>query len=351
MSSKNVQLQNRLADLPDFVFDFTRKYYDGESINTQIAYAIDIKTYLTFLMTREEFKDKKQMDQFTPKDLEGVSLNTLLDYKIYLESYPITYQVRGGDTRTVWVSNGQKGMVRKLSTLRTLYSFLFTSDLISKNITEKLQLPRISFRMKKPLSAQDTLRMIDVIYFGERHFENRHLSGYIKRKKRDIAIFTTILGTGIRVSELAGLDIDHLDFENNSFIVTRKGGDHQEIYMPIQVRDSILEYLEERSHYENVVDKNALFLSNRGTRMTISAIEKMIKKYGQTAGITSKDKLTVHALRRTFACDLLADGVDLKMVAELMGHADISVTDKYYAQHNKAAHRAVMSKRKIPVSN
>lgn len=345
---KTSQLNNMLANLPDFVFDFVKKYYDGESINTQIAYCIDIRVFLRYLLTLPPFKHIKNIEDFTVEDLKKVDLDILLNYKSYLERYETTYITATGQKKTVVLTNSKKGILRKMATLRSLFSYLFKADKLDKNITEKLDLPRIHHRVKKRLTVQETLRIIDVLFNGEKYFQGKELALYLKKRQRDISIFTMLLGTGIRVSELVGLNVDDIDFENSSFVVLRKGGEYQEIYMPVQVENELYLYLKEREKQKNIIDKKALYLSNRGTRLSVSSVEKMIKKYCNTAGIFDSEKTTVHALRRTFACNLLEEGVDLKLVSELLGHRDISVTAKYYAYHNKETHRRVMREVKIP---
>ena len=196
--------------------------------------------------------------------------------------------------------------------------------------------------MKKPLTTQETVRLIDVIYEGEKYYEGRDLSEYLRRKQRDIALFTTYLGTGCRVSELVNIDMDDIDFDTASFIVTRKGGEQQEIFMPVQVENEMFKYFEERKDAENVKDQKAFFINRQGKRMTVPGVEKILKKYCATVGITHPDKTRPHALRRTFACNLLADGVDIKMVAELMGHKNIDVTHRYYAQYASKRRKEIM---------
>lgn len=349
MSAKNMQLSNILLELPDFVFDFIKKYYDGDSINTQIAYAIDIRTYLRFLQKQPQFSHIEKLEDFTPEHLETVDLNLMLNYKVYLERYENTYITSTGKKRTVVLTNSRKGIVRKLCTLRSLYSYLFKADSIERDITRKLDLPRVPHQIKKPLTVIETINIIDVVYEGEKYFEGKELALYKKRKQRDIAIFVTLLGMGIRISELVGLDIEDIDFNNSSLIVVRKGGDYQELPMPVQVENEIFLYLQERLKIEDAKDKNALFLSNRKTRISVSAVEKMIKKYCNTAGVFHKDKTTVHALRRTFACRLLEEGYDIKLISELLGHKDVVVTSRFYAQHNIETHRKVMKNINLPL--
>lgn len=338
--SKQSYLKERLSQLPDFVFTYIQSYYDGESVNTQIAYSIDIKIYLEFLRLYC-FRDVKNLEDFTPEILDKVTADDLLNFKSYLREYEIRTVDADGNERVRTVTNSNYGINRKLSAIRGLYSYLYKTDKISKNITDKITFTNIAHRMKKPLTTQETVRVLDVIFNGEKYYTGRDLTEYMKRKQRDIAIFTTYLGTGVRVSELVNLNIDDLSFETSSFIVTRKGGEQQEIFMPPQVEQELLSYLDGRMKI-HADDKNALFISRNGKRMTISAVEKNLKRYCLSAGITNKDKTRPHALRRTFACRMLEDGIDIKMVAELMGHKNIEVTHKFYAQYSNRARKEVM---------
>ena len=160
-------------------------------------------------------------------------------------------------------------------------------------------------------------------------------------KKRDIALFTAYLGTGCRVSELINLDIRDVCFDTSSFVVTRKGGDEQEIFMPVQVENELFTYMQERVENEKAKD-DALFISRLGTRMTAQGVEKVLKNIVRLSVYTTPTRHVPHALRRTFACNLIADGIDIKMVAELMGHKNIEVTHKYYTQYAIEKRKEVM---------
>ena len=118
--------------------------------------------------------------------------------------------------------------------------------------------------------------------------------------------------------------------------------------MPIQVENELFAYMQKRLETENAKDAKALFLSRLGKRMTAQSVEKNLKKYCRAVGITDPDKTRPHALRRTFACNLIADGIDIKMVAELMGHKNIEVTHKFYAQYSSKAKKEIMRSREIP---
>lgn len=345
MADKQNTLRNYLSELPDFVFRFIDYYYDGESVNTQLAFALDIKIFLNFLLVTKKFP-YDSLEEFSENDMEQITVDDLLEYKSYLKQYTLTYTDADGQPYSRTHRNSSFGINRKMSSLRSLFSYLYKTDKISQNITLKVDMNKLVQKIKKPLTLQETMRLMDVILNGEKYFKGRLLTEYLNRKKRDVALYLTYLGTGVRVSELVNLDVSDIDFETSSFTVTRKGGNEDEIFMPVQVENELLEYLEWRK--EQNYNTSALFVSRNGDRLTISSVEHNLKTYCLAAGITNKDKTRPHALRRTFACTLLEEGVDIKMVAELMGHKNIEVTHKFYAQYSSKAKKEIMRSREIP---
>lgn len=328
--SEYTDLRKHLARLPDFVFEFIDTYSD-ESVKTQNGYCTDIKIFLEYLR-RFKFRSIESLEEFTERDMEKVTLRDLNGFKSYLREYESEYTDFNGNTVTRLRRNTPYGINRKLSAVRGLFSFLYKNDMISQNITDKVDFTKIHQKIKKPLTTQETVSLLDVIYNGERYYKGRDLTEYQKRKQRDIALFTAYLGTGCRVSELINLDVKDVCFDTSSFIVTRKGGDEQEIFMSATVQDEMYAYMRERTEKDDSKE-GPLFLSRLGKRMTVQGVEKTLKKYCATVGIFDSDKARPHALRRTFACTMIAEGVDIKMVAELMGHKNIEVTHKYYAQY------------------
>lgn len=339
--NKHSNLQHFLAKMPDFVYDYIELAYRGDSINTQLGYSIDIKIFLEFLQ-KFKFKNIKSIEDFTPEDMELITIRDLNEFSAYLREYETVSETSTGKIVKHIRKNDSYGINRKLSGIRGLFSYLYKNDLISKNETEKLDMKKLHQKMKKPLTTQETINLINVIYNGENFYEGRDLKEYLRRKKRDSALFTAYLGTGCRVSELVNLNVDDIDFDTYSFIVTRKGGEQQEIFMPIQVGTELGEYIKEREKMENIKDPDALFISRIGRRLTVAGVENILKKYCETAGITNPDKTRPHALRRTFACNMLADGIDIKMVAELLGHKNIDVTHRYYAQYASKKRKEIM---------
>ena len=347
--SKYVDLTKILTKLPDYVFDYIEVAYDGESVNTQIGYSIDIKTFFEYLI-KFKFRDVST-ENITTDMLNEVTLRDLNGFKAYLKEYESEYVSALGRVVKRTRTNNEYGINRKLSGVRVLFLYLYKNDYIDHNITDKLDFKKLHQKMKRPLATKDVMNLIDVIYNGENYFEGRQKASYLNRKQRDIALFTAYLGTGCRVSEIVNLNITDIDFESSSFIITRKGGDRQEIFMPIQVENEMLKYVEERLADENTKDTDPLFISRNNKRILPQTVEKNLKNYCRAAGITDPDKMHPHALRRTFACNLIADGVDIKMVAELMGHKNIEVTHRYYTQYASERRKQVMRSLQIGANN
>lgn len=338
--SKHSNLMNFLSNMPEFVFDYIELAYNGESINTQIGYSIDIKIFLEYLK-KFRFRDVESTEDFTVAHMEQVTLRDLNAFSAYLKEYETdTVTIDGKHIKRIR-KNSAYGINRKLSGIRGLFSYLYKNDLISQNVTDKVDFKKTNQKMKRPLTTQETVRLLDIIYNGEKYYTGRSLTEYKNKKQRDIALFTAYLGTGCRVSELINLNVQDVCFDTSSFVVTRKGGDEQEIFMPVQVENEMLLYMEERISNENAKD-DALFISRLGKRMTAQSVEKLLKNYCAAVGIHDPDKARPHALRRTFACNMIADGVDIKMVAELMGHKNIEVTHKYYTQYAIEKRKDVM---------
>lgn len=341
VNKKHGYLKAYTECMPGFVSEYIIEYYSGESINTQIGYAIDIRVFFNYLIAGI-LTDKADISEITIKDIDSLRVSDLIHFKSYLKEYEQETVTPTGKHVIRVYKNSPYGINRKMSAVRGLFIYLYKTEQIKENITDKVDFAKLHQKIKKRLTAQETFSLLDVIYNGEKYYEGRLLTEYNNRRERDIAIFTTYLGTGIRVSELINLNVEDVDLPTNSFIVTRKGGDQQEIYMPEQVKEKLEEYLKHEESIGRGRDKGVLFTNRSGKRFTISGIEKLLKNYCLTAGITNPDKTRPHALRRTFACQLLEDGVDIKMVADLLGHKNIEVTHKYYAQYNAKARKEVM---------
>ena len=268
-TSKNKYLHSYLHDLPDFVFSYIEEYYSGESVNTKLAYSLDIKVFFDFLRKSGFFPLEKNED-FTLNELNSVTPVMLIHFKSYLREYEIEYLTPRGRPAVRTLTNSAYGINRKLSAVRGLFIYLYKTEQISQNVTDKVDFMKLHQKIKKPLTSQETIALIDVLYNGEKYFSGRQLTEYNRRRLRDIALFITYLGTGVRVSELVALNVGDLEFDERtmagSFIVTRKGGDQQEIFMPPQVFEVLKNYTDSI----NAKDTDPLFLNRSASRSAAS---------------------------------------------------------------------------------
>ena len=152
---------------------------------------------------------------------------------------------------------------------------------------------------------------------------------HAKTKVRDMAILTLLLGTGIRVSECVGIDINDIDFKNSGIKIRRKGGNETVVYFGEEVEEALLNYIEERKLIVPVGgDENALFLSLQKRRIGVRAVENLVKKYASL--VTNLKKITPHKLRSTYGTSLYRETGDIYLVADVLGHKDVNTTKKHY---------------------
>ena len=156
-------------------------------------------------------------------------------------------------------------------------------------------------------------------------------------------ILTLLLGTGIRVSECVGLDLNDVDFKNNGITVTRKGGNQMVVYFGDEVADALEQYIEGSRKAVTPLSghENALFLSSQRRRMGVQAVENMVKKYARQ--VTPNKKITPHKLRSTYGTSLYKETGDIYLVADVLGHKDVNTTKKHYAAIDEDRRRKAAS--------
>ena len=146
-------------------------------------------------------------------------------------------------------------------------------------------------------------------------------------QKRDLAIVTLMLGTGMRVSECVGINKNDINFDSNAVKVTRKGGNEVILYFGEEVREALIDYIEERKN--NPADtEDALFISMQGKRINVRTVQNLVKKYAK-ASVQIKN-ISPHKLRSTYGTNLYNETGDIYLVADVLGHADVNTTRKHY---------------------
>lgn len=333
----NVQkMREVLATLPPFCKQFFRGITEYTSARTRLAYAYDIRVFFEYLHDTNSYCAKMDITEFPLSLLEQLTREDIEEYMEYL-----SYYEKDGKIYT----NDERGKKRKLASLRSFYNYYYQAELIQKNPAILVPLPKLHDKEIIRLDADEVAILLDQAEDGtglsktQQRFHN-------VTKIRDVAILTLLLGTGIRVSECVGLDIGDVDFKNNGIKIRRKGGYEAVIYFGEEVENALQDYLEQRHHVIPMSGhENALFLSMQNRRISVRAVENMVKKYSAT--VTSLKKITPHKLRSTYGTSLYRETGDIYLVADVLGHKDVNTTKKHYAALEDERRRYAADKVKL----
>ena len=315
------KLRELQKELPSFCSDFFRGIETSTSTRTRIAYAYDLKIFFQFLKTANPGTFDNPSHTLTPSDLEKLTVTDLEEYIDYLKCHP-------SDTNED-VINTERGLMRKVSSLRSFYSYFFRNERIEKNPAALVRMPKLHEKEIIRLEIDEVAKLLDEVESGE-NLTARQQQYHEKTKIRDLAMMTLLLGTGIRVSECVGLDMEDVDFKNNGIKIHRKGGAEVVVYFGEEVRRALMDYMVERQKITAADGSiNALFLSLQNKRISVRSVENMVKKYSKL--VTTLKHITPHKLRSTYGTSLYRETGDIYLVADVLGHKDVNTTRKHYA--------------------
>ncbi len=209
-------------------------------------------------------------------------------------------------------------MGRKLAAVRSLFKFLLREGVVSANVARLVRRPKTPKSLPAVMTAEQTNTMVDGIPATAEKLERPHPA-------RDLAIFELLYGCGLRISELVGLNLDDFDFSERWVRVRGKGRKERQVPFPGKAARSLERYLAARQ--PAAPGERALFLNHRGRRLTDRGARGIVKFYARM--ITGDSSIHPHSLRHAYATHLLSDGADLRAIQELLGHAQLSTTQKY----------------------
>ena len=324
-----LKLRQVLSTLPAFCKDYFRAIDSTTTTKTRISYAYDIRIFFQFLLDENPAFKNYAMTDFSVAVLDQIKAVDLEEYMEYLKVYQ-----NGDKTET----NGERGLKRKISALRSFYAYYYKREMIHTNPTVLIDVPKIHDKSIIRLDTDEVALLLDYIEHCGDSLTGQKRVYYEKTKERDLAIVTLLLGTGIRVSECVGLDIEDVDFKNNGIKVTRKGGNEMVVYFGEEVEKALKRYLEIREGITPLAGhEHALFYSAQRKRMGVQAVENMVKKYSRQ--ITTTKKITPQKLRSTYGTALYQETGDIYLVADVLGHKDVNTTKKHYAALDDARRR------------
>ena len=321
-------IRQMLIPLPRSCADFIRSLLSTTSTLTRLAYTIDLGTFFDFATREIPTANAENASQWTDDDIARLTPRDIEMYADYLSLY---YKQTGEEPdEQRMLKNHTYGVMRKLSSLRSFFNYLFRTQRIPANIAALVPLPK---KHEKPillLERNEMQKLLDTVSSGDNL--SPHQAAFHKLTRvRDFAMIMLFLGTGIRVSECVGINLEDVDFHSNALLVTRKGGNQAILYFPQEVADALKAYLKERENVETEAGhEHAMFLSLQRRRITQRAVEQMVKKYAMLV-VPLKKRMSPHKLRSTYATNLYQETEDIYLVAEALGHSDVNTTRKHYA--------------------
>ena len=265
----NLRALNLLLDeLPTFC----SVYFVGMSTTTtpltRLGYARDLKLFFNYLVDFEKPFLRKKVRYLEIEDLNKVTNFMIENFIHYLSNY----DCEDGSIR----SNAEAGKKRKLCSIRSFFQFFYEKSLLKENVASKVRVPKIREKAIIRLVGDESSEVLETAETlkGFSDHQQKYNQRFIPRDK---AIITLFLGTGIRVSELVGLNVEDLDMRNNSFKIIRKGGNQTILYFNDEVKNSLLTYLNFRENLHLPDSENALFISIQNKRMGVKSIQNMVK--------------------------------------------------------------------------
>ncbi len=233
----------------------------------------------------------------------------------------------------------KSSMARKLAALRSFLKFCAREGLVRENPARLVATPKLPKRVPSILSAEEMNRFLDGLATAEMGGKARGRRRPSKKTEdsarllleRDRAILELLYASGLRVSELTGLDIEDMDRKEQMLRVLGKGNKERIIPYGSKAEEAIQRYWPLRADLLAQAGKGgevqAIFLNLAGRRMSPRSVERMVKKYVRLMNVNWD--LHPHSLRHAFATHLLADGADLRAIQELLGHSSLSTTQRY----------------------
>ncbi len=321
-------------NLPEYCNNFFRSIELRTTAKTMLAYAYDLNVFFRFL--KNESKYDMSNEYPTLNEIENLKLSDFDDYMDYLRYHKFEDNVNNKNNQEK--VNNEATIKRKLSAIKSFYGYLYKNELINKDPSTKITMPKLRQKTITRLEVDEVAKLLNYVENPGDNLTKSAKAFYNKTRIRDLAILTLFLGTGIRVSECVGIDINDIDFEECRIKIIRKGQKEAIIYFSEEVKTALLNYLEERKKIITNDNSNAFFLSLQNKRISTRTVEILVSKYASQ--ITQLKRITPHKLRSTYGTNLYNETGDIYLVADVLGHSDVNTTIKHYAEIDKDRKRA-----------
>lgn len=293
------KVQAKLNDLPKVLCDF---YYYLEAADRSYS---TIKVYINYIINFMNYCTQGEYDENFYKKVTSATINMYMSSLRYKTNNDNNIQRTGNSIRaTRW------------SALNTFFVYLKSNGLIEENPMSQTFRPSCKQEKKVTYLTEDEIQLC---------IKNIEQNQYHKLVNRDLCIFSLGISTGLRVSAIAQINISDIDFQESTINVIEKGNKNRIIYFGNNLKERLIAWIEDRNEYFPDVKTDALFISQKKNRLSVSAIEDLMTKY--TKGINKH--ITPHKLRATCATNLYKKTGDIYLVADQLGHANIATTKIY----------------------
>lgn len=305
-------------------FDFIPSYAQGylnyminvqsKSEKTVYEYYLDLRTFFRFVMQFKDITKEENFDLIDASDcpvsvIEHLTLSDLYEY--------LNYVREGRD-------NSARTRMRKTSSLKSFYNYLCKQAIISENPTTYLEAPKAAKRLPVYLTVEDSVKLLESI------------DGAFK--ERNFAIITLFLNCGLRLSELVNINLSNIN--GNTLRVIGKGNKERVLYLNQSCVDALTDYLKVRPSEISGKDKNALFISRNGRRISRRMVQTLVDKYITQSGLDA-EMYSTHKLRHTAATLMYQNGVDVRALQQLLGHSNLGTTQIYTHLADKQVEEAI----------
>lgn len=274
-------------------FSSYMRYERNASPHTVKNYLVDMSQFMNFIEKRWP-----GMANLKEGEIKRVDVAVVRDYVVKM-----------------FEGRTSSSIARKIASLRTFFQFCLREGLVTSNPAKEVATPKIPKRIPKFLTVDEVFALLGAT-------SDDGVLG-----ARDRAILELLYASGLRVSELVGLDVDEADLSAKTVRVMGKGRKERIIPMNTKAADAISRYLEMRPALVAGAQEKGLFINRQGGRLTARSVERLLGKYIKRSGL--QKAVTPHILRHTFATHLLDSGADMRGIQELLGHASLSTTQKY----------------------
>jgi integrase/recombinase XerC len=216
-------------------------------------------------------------------------------------------------------------IARKLAALRAFFKFLSREQVVAENPAARVATPKLAKTLPRIMSAEEMNGFLDRLADASKDGAPERSAALV----RDRAMLELLYASGLRVSELVGLDLRSVNFGDGMVLVRGKGRKERIVPFGSKAKQALTDYLpvREKMLWETKTATPALFLNARGRRLTTRSVDRLVKKYVRR--YVPNVKASPHSLRHAFASHLLTEGADLRAIQEMLGHASLSTTQKY----------------------